>query len=97
MACSVQQNQQSITSNLGYQLSQSTFYHYKYMNRKRVIVAQNKLLQSMLIANFVCDNNHRVLNKKITTDGNKSNGFTGTTCIAFPISHIPHETLLHLR
>jgi hypothetical protein len=97
MASGVQQKQQSITSNLGYQLAESSFYRYKYNNRKRVIAAQNKLLQSMIIGNFGCDNNHRMLNKKSATDGTKSNGFTGTTRIAFPIPYIPQETVIHLK
>jgi hypothetical protein len=97
MASGVQQKQQSITSNLGYQLAESSFYAYKFKSRKRVIASQNKLLQSMTVCNFGCDNNHRMLNKKSATDGTKSNGFTGTTRIAFPIPHIPQETVLQLK
>ena len=92
MARGVANNQQCITNNLGFQLGATTFRRYKSSNRQRVIAGQNTMLKKVEFGNFGCDNNHRVLSKKHTTDGKQSNGFTGTSRIMFPVPCIPQDT-----
>eukprot|EP00978_Attheya_sp_CCMP212_P011886 scaffold29556_cov61-Attheya_sp.AAC.4 len=97
MARGVANNQQCITNNLGFQLGATTFTRYKSKNRQRVIAGQNVMLKNVQFGNFGCDNNHRVLGKKHTTEGKQSNGFTGTSRIIFPVPSTPQATTDHLR